>query len=156
MKQLLLIMPLVALLFLVGCTAQDQPSSEREEFQRQMESQLDEFDQRIEEARNRAEELPADSRAQLEQTIDRLEERRADLAAGLEEMKAASDEEWEAFKTELEQASQDLQQAFANCHSEWGEASEILRAFTPQILPASECGFISLVLERTTSTGTPE
>ena len=64
MKQLLLLMSLVALLFLVGCTAQDQPASEREEFQRQMESQLDEFDQRIEEARNRAEELPADSRAQ--------------------------------------------------------------------------------------------
>ena len=89
MKQLLLLMPLVALLFLIGCTDQDQPASKREE-------------------------LPGDSRARLDQTIDRLEEQRAELAARLEEMKAASDEEWEAFKTELEQASEDLQQAFSD------------------------------------------
>jgi septal ring factor EnvC (AmiA/AmiB activator) len=114
MKKLVLLRALVAFLFLVGCTAQDQSASEREEFQRQMESQLAEFDQSIEEARNRATELSGDSRAQLEQTIAGLEEQRADLAARLEEMKAASDEEWEAFKPELEQASEDLQQAFSD------------------------------------------
>jgi DNA repair exonuclease SbcCD ATPase subunit len=114
MKKLLLLITLVAFLFLVGCTAQNQPAVEREEFQRQMESQLAEFDQRIEKARNRATELSGDSRAQLDQTIAGLEEQRADLATRLEEMKAASNEEWEAFKPELEQASEDLQQAFSD------------------------------------------
>ena len=42
------------------------------------------------------------------------EEQRADLAARLEEMKAASDEEWEAFKPEPEQASEDLRQALGD------------------------------------------
>ena len=32
-------------------------------------------------------------------------------------MKAASDEEWEAFKTELEPASENLQQAFSDLES---------------------------------------
>ena len=52
MKQLLLLMPLVALLFLVGYSDQNQSAAGREEFQQQMQTQLDEFDQRIEEARN--------------------------------------------------------------------------------------------------------
>ena len=120
MKQLLLLMPLVALLFLVGCTDQDQPASEREEFQRQMESQLDEFDQRIErveEERNRATELSGDARARLDQAIEGLKEQRADLATRLEGMKAVSDEEWEAFKAELEQGSEDLQQALSDLQS---------------------------------------
>jgi DNA repair exonuclease SbcCD ATPase subunit len=112
MKGLLLLLPFVAFLFLAGCANPDQPESEREEFQQQMESQLDGFDQRITEARNRAEELTGDARVNMEQAIDGLEEQRADLAARLEEMKAASDEEWAAFRTELEQASEDLQQAF--------------------------------------------
>jgi hypothetical protein len=117
MKKLLLLIPIVALLFLVGCTAQDQPALNREEFQRQMESQLDEFDQRIErveEERNRATELSGDARARLDQAIEGLEEQRADLATRLEGMKAVSDEEWETFKPELERASKDLQQAFSD------------------------------------------
>jgi uncharacterized membrane protein YtjA (UPF0391 family) len=34
-------------------------------------------------------------------------------------MKAASDEEWEAFRTELEQASEDVQQAFGDFQALW-------------------------------------
>ncbi len=117
MKKLLLFIPLVALLFLVGCTDQNQSAAGREEFQQQMQTQLDEFDQRIEEARNQAETLSGDPRVRADQTIDSLEQQRADLAARLEEMKAASDEEWEAFKTELEPASENLQQAFSNLES---------------------------------------
>ena len=117
MKKLLLFIPLVALLFLVGCTNQNQPAAGREEFQQQMQTQLDEFDQRIEEARNQAKTLSGDPRARADQTIDSLEQQRADLAAKLEEMKAASDEEWEAFKTELEPASENLQQAFSDLQS---------------------------------------
>jgi chromosome segregation ATPase len=117
LKKLLLFIPLVALLFLVGCTDQNQPAAGREEFQQQMQTQLDEFDQRIEEARNQAETLSGAPRVRADQTIDRLEQQRADLAARLEEMKAASDEEWEAFKTELEPTSENLQQAFSDLES---------------------------------------
>jgi outer membrane biogenesis lipoprotein LolB len=45
MQKLLVPIALVAFLFLVGCTAQSQPTLDREEFQRQMESRLAEFDQ---------------------------------------------------------------------------------------------------------------
>jgi chromosome segregation ATPase len=117
LKKLLLFIPLVALLFLVGCTDQNQPAAGREEFQQQMQTQLDEFDQRIEEARNQAKTLSGDPRVRADQTIDSLEQQRADLAARLEEMKAASDEEWEAFKAELEPASENLQQAFSDLQS---------------------------------------
>ena len=65
----------------------------------------------------KAETLSGDPRVRADQTIDSLEQQRADLAARLEEMKAASDEEWEAFKTELEPASENLQQAFSDLES---------------------------------------
>ena len=121
-KKLLLLVPLLTLLFLLGCANPDQPETEREQFQQEMESRLDEFDQRIAEARNQAEGLSGDARANLELTIDELEQQRAALAARLEEMKAASDEEWAAFRTELEQASEDLQQAFGDFQAAMDDA----------------------------------
>jgi TPP-dependent trihydroxycyclohexane-1,2-dione (THcHDO) dehydratase len=123
MKKLLLLLPFIALLLLIGCSNQDQTAPQREEFQRQMESQLSEFDQRIAEGRNQAEELTGDARANMEQTIDGLEKQRADLAAKLEEMKAVGDDEWEASKTEVEQASEDLQQALSDLQGKIEDAT---------------------------------
>jgi outer membrane murein-binding lipoprotein Lpp len=114
MNKLLLIIPLLTLLFLLGCANPEQPETDREQFQQEMGSRLDEFDQRIAEAHQEAEGLSGDAWANLNSTINELEQQRAALAARLEEMKAASDEEWQAFQTELEQASQDLQQAFGD------------------------------------------
>jgi outer membrane biogenesis lipoprotein LolB len=123
MKKLLLLLPFIALLLLIGCSNQDQTAPQREEFQQQMESQLGEFDQRIAEGRNQAEGLTGDARANMEQTIDGLEKQRADLAAKLEEMKAVGDDEWEASKTEVEQVSEDLQQALSDLQGKIEDAT---------------------------------
>jgi malate synthase len=61
-------------------------------------------------------ELPGDTVAKVDELTPELEERRAALASKLEDMKAASDDEWEweSFKTDLQEASKDLEQAFGN------------------------------------------
>jgi malate synthase len=59
-------------------------------------------------------ELSGDTRAKVDELTPELEERRTALASKLEDMKAASDDEWESFKTDLQEASKDLEQAFGN------------------------------------------
>ncbi len=59
-------------------------------------------------------ELSGDARAKVDELTPELEERRTALASKLEDMKAASDDEWESFKTDLQEASKDLEQAFGN------------------------------------------
>lgn len=70
-------------------------------------------------------ELSGDTRAKVDELTPELEERRTALASKLEDMKAASDDEWEweSFKTDLQEASKDLEQAFGNLQETFSQIS---------------------------------
>jgi malate synthase len=68
-------------------------------------------------------ELSGDARAKVDELTPELEERRTALASKLEDMKAASDDEWESFKTDLQEASKDLEQAFGNLQETFSQIS---------------------------------
>jgi len=70
-------------------------------------------------------ELSGDARAKVDELTPELEERRTALASKLEDMKAAIDDEWEweSFKTDLQEASKDLEQAFGNLQETFSQIS---------------------------------
>jgi malate synthase len=68
-------------------------------------------------------ELSGDTRAKVDELTPELEERRTALASKLEDMKAASDDEWESFKIDLQEASKDLEQAFGNLQETFSQIS---------------------------------
>ena len=68
-------------------------------------------------------ELCGDARAKVDELTPELEERRAALASKLEDMQAASDDEWESFKTDPQEASKDLEQAFGNLQETFSQIS---------------------------------
>lgn len=68
-------------------------------------------------------ELCGDARAKVDELTPELEERKVALASKLEDMKAASDDEWESFKIDLQEASKDLEQAFGNLQETFSQIS---------------------------------
>ena len=122
LKNLWFLLPVVLLLF-VACNAQNKTAAEREEFQQQFESQIANLDQQIQDARDRASDLPGDDRANVDESIARLEEQRSTLTSKLETMKAAGDDKWEAYKTDLQEASKDLDQAYGNLQEAFKQAA---------------------------------
>ena len=110
------------LLLLIGCDVPDKTVSERQKFQQQTESQLADFDQKIQDAKDRSGEVSGNAKARVEESIADLEERRVTLASKLDDMKAAGDEEWEAFKTDIQETSEELEQAFGDLQEGLEEA----------------------------------
>lgn len=123
MRKLLLLLPLMALVLVLGCAQSPEMDTKRQESQQKIESQIDRVDQSISEARKRAKELPDDARSRLDQRINELEVHKVTLENKLDEMKSASSDEWESFKSDVENASQDLESAFNNLQSALEEAS---------------------------------
>jgi predicted nucleic acid-binding Zn-ribbon protein len=125
MKALWLLLPVLLILW-SGCSAPDNSKSEREKYQQQFESQLAAFDQKLQDARDRSGELSGDAKGKVEDSIADLEQRKESLATKLEEMKAAGGDEWEAYYTSIQEASEDLEQAFGDLQDGLEEAfSEI-------------------------------
>jgi len=122
LKNLWFLFPVVLLLF-VACNAQNKTAAGREEFQRQFESQIANLDQQIQDVKDRASDLSGDDRAKVDESIAKLEEQRSTLTSNLEAMKAAGDDEWEAYKTDLQEASKDLDQAYGNLQEAFKQAA---------------------------------
>ena len=122
LKKLWFLLPVVLVLF-VACNAQNKTAAGREEFQRQLESQMANLDQQIQDAKDRASDLSGEDRAKVDESIAKLEERRSTLTSKLEAMKAAGDDEWEAYKTDLQEASKDLDQAYGNLQEAFKQAA---------------------------------
>jgi septal ring factor EnvC (AmiA/AmiB activator) len=122
LKKLWFLLPVVLLLF-VACNAQNKTAAGREEFQRQFEAQIANLDQQIQDVKDRASDLSGDDRAKVDESIAKLEEQRSTLTSKLEAMKAAGDDEWEAYKTDLQEASKDLDQAYGNLQEAFKQAA---------------------------------
>jgi septal ring factor EnvC (AmiA/AmiB activator) len=122
LKKLWFLLPVVLLLF-VACNAQNKTAAGREEFQRQFESQIANLDQQIQDVKDRASDLSGDDRAKVDESIAKLEEQRSTLTSKLEAMKAAGDDQWEAYKTDLQEASKDLDQAYGNLQEAFKQAA---------------------------------
>jgi septal ring factor EnvC (AmiA/AmiB activator) len=122
MKKWLLLLPMVALLLVLGCFWEPEVNQERQEFQLEIDSQIDRMEQRIAEARDRAEGLPDDATSRLNQSIDDLEAQKLALENKLDEMKSASGDEWESFKADVERASHNVESAFNNLQAAFEEA----------------------------------
>ena len=113
MKKLIILLPMGLLFILAACAngdGEDVSPAERQEFREQVESQIAEFNEEVEAAKERSEELSGDAKAEIDESIRELEEQRGDLQVQLEEMWEASDEEWEAAREDVEEAMDELGQ----------------------------------------------
>ena len=122
MKKLWFIWPLALLLFF-GCNATNNTATERAQFQQQTEARIADFDQQIHDARSRAAEMSGDSRAKADEAITDLEQRRDALSGKLDAMKAAGDDDWQAFKSDVQAASEDLGQAIGKMQGAFSDAT---------------------------------
>lgn len=112
MKKVFALTVVLLVVFSFGCSREIEPPETREQLQQRTDSQIAEFNQRIEEARVRVDGLSGDSREEMNQSINSLEEQRDDLAAKLQAVREASDDEWRAIMNDVEEASNELEKDF--------------------------------------------
>lgn len=92
----------------------DEQKDQKDEYQKQTESKLTEFKQKLEELQVRAVDLKEDSKEQFNLKMEELKEKKAAAQKKLEKMKSASDEDWKKVKAEIDSALEDLNQRFNN------------------------------------------
>lgn len=112
MTRLLMLLVALPLLFLAGCANDSNATAERREFERRMEERIGHFQQRILEARERAEGLSGEAREQMDESIKDLEERLGDLEDQLDQMRESADGQWEAVRDKAEEAASELERSF--------------------------------------------
>jgi peptidoglycan hydrolase CwlO-like protein len=84
---------------------------ESQHYQKKMEEKLEEIDTQIEEWRPKIEEAEKDVRARLEKELAELENKRDDVQKQLEALKEPTQEAWEEMKSGMDKAIQELESA---------------------------------------------
>lgn len=85
--------------------------SDREDYRRQIEAQLDSWSDEIEKLQTRAAQAGADARVEYDRQIDALRDRQRDLRQKFEQMQQAQGEAWKEFKSGIDTAWNDMNQA---------------------------------------------
>lgn len=83
----------------------------REDYQELMEKRLNDWKAWTEQFKSGAGQMEADAKAQYGKGLASLHAKQEEAWANFEKMKAASEENWEQFKTSLDQAGADLKAA---------------------------------------------
>ncbi len=91
---------------------QEYAAQKRSEYQKLMESKINEWSARIGELEAAAKKAEAGTREQAEQKIQDLKTKKADLEAKLNELKQSSSGAWDQMKVGLENASDALKKAY--------------------------------------------
>jgi chromosome segregation ATPase len=122
MRSSIFVLLVLGLVVGLACANDAGSGQDRQEFQRDIESKIDQMEDKLADARERLEELPDESRPEMERQMDNLESQKEDLQEKLDDIQSASADQWEDAKTEIEQASENLESAFADLQSALEEA----------------------------------
>jgi hypothetical protein len=84
----------------------------REDYQRLMEKQLNEWKTQIEGFKTGAEKIKVQSKVQYEQQLEKLRAAQADAWDNFNKLKSANDSTWTEFKAHMEKAGGEVKAAF--------------------------------------------
>jgi TolA-binding protein len=122
MSRHLLLLAALPLLFLAGCGNGNDYSAERQAFQDRLESQIAEFNQQIQELRERSTETPGENQGQRDEAILELERQVEELESRLEEVRGADGDGWEGIKSRAEEAATEAEKSFQQFREKFGAA----------------------------------
>lgn len=139
---------LAALVFSAGCSNQNQSVQERtdtsaedvrreakealetaavytqeqqQKYQEEIRTQLDEFDNRLEELKAKAESAREEAKVKLNNQSETLEQKREKAAQRLEKLTSSRDEAWAELKDGMDKAMADLQQSYERVLAEFDD-----------------------------------
>jgi TolA-binding protein len=104
-------------------TATAFTAEQKEAYQKQIESTLEEYNQRMDELKTKAGALKGEARAKVNEQMEMLRNKREAAVQNLEQLKAASGEAWGDLKTGMDQAMTELQQAYDQALSHFKPSS---------------------------------
>jgi ABC-type glycerol-3-phosphate transport system substrate-binding protein len=85
---------------------------QKEKYQKQIEAKFEEYDQKIDELKVRAEGLQGEAKEELRQKIEELRKRRDATYNTLDELKSASGRAWDDMKSGMDTAMDELDEAY--------------------------------------------
>ena len=99
-------------------SAAPEPSPEaqgvKDEYQRQMEDRLDEFDKRIEELQDSAGKATGEGRRRLDKAVEELKEKEAEARKQLEALKKSVAPEWDRFRARLNETADEIERSISD------------------------------------------
>src|SRR5213075_1007699 len=92
--------------------SKDYAAQKKAEYQKKVESQLDEFTRGIDELKMKAENSGAKAKAELNKEISALEQQKEVVSKKLSELKSSSAEAWEDLKARTDSAMTELKKSY--------------------------------------------
>ncbi|HBL23633.1 MAG TPA: hypothetical protein DDZ40_05910 [Deltaproteobacteria bacterium] len=139
MKYFSLIMVVIGVLILAGCKAKEEPAKtekpatveevkkeageavqkatayttqQMDEYRKQAEAKLKDYDKKIDELQARAEKMKKEARAEFDEQMSELKKKREAASKKQEELQTASGKAWEDVKSGLDSAMDDMEKAY--------------------------------------------
>jgi Tfp pilus assembly protein PilN len=105
-----------ALLLVLGCTlpgpASSRRSHQRDDYLSRAQSELNQFDQRINDLKEKANQEQGKAKAELNAEIDQLRRKQATAQQRIAEVQAASEGAWQTLQAGADSAINDLKKAY--------------------------------------------
>ena len=101
--------------------ASKDSAQKKAEYQKRVESQLDEFVRGINELKMKAEKSGAKAKAELDKEIAAVEQQKEVVSKKLSELKSSSAEAWDDFKSRMDSALNELKKSYDRAVSRFKE-----------------------------------
>jgi TolA-binding protein len=93
-------------------TARAYTQQQKEDYQKQIEGKIRDYDQKLEELKVKAKEVKGETKAEFNRQMDQLRKKKEEASQKLKEMKSATGQAWEDLKSGAEAALDDLEKTF--------------------------------------------
>ena len=118
MKTLGVSITLVCFLFTGFLMASNsKPEGGREEYQKQIETKLKAFSQKLDALKEKAVEVEKESKEKLHQEIEELRKKQEAASKKMEELKSSSNKAWRKMKKEIDSAMEELEKLYNQAKS---------------------------------------
>jgi len=84
----------------------------KDEFQKETEAKLKEFNRKVEELKSKAVELKGDAKKEFDELLEKLKKKQEAANKKLEKLKSASDKTWEDLKSKTDSAMKELEKLY--------------------------------------------
>ena len=98
-------------------TAKEYTMQQKQEYQKKIESQLDELSKQIDQLKEKAKTVKQDAVAKLESTIEELKKKQQVAEERLPELRSATSKAWVEVKAGVDKAMDDLKKAYEKAKS---------------------------------------
>jgi len=102
-----------------GSAAMAYSKEKAEEYKKQVEAELEEYEGKIKSYVNKMNDMGAEAKASAQKQLDKLEEQQEAAKKKLSELKSASGEAWEDLKKGMENSMDELKSAFDQAASQF-------------------------------------